>query len=86
MQQLLSPSRTLKEALPTEVLSALKSSYHLDLFRVDRQLVELLEQKSTILDQMRVSCFHFKRLYSTVQESEREVVCQFSNEVAGTCQ
>ena len=39
-----------QETLPTEVISALKSSRHLDLFIDRKQLVQLLEQKSTIHD------------------------------------
>ena len=41
-----------QETLPTEVISALKSSRHLDLFIDRKQLVQLLEQKSTIHDEL----------------------------------
>lgn len=41
-----------QETLPTEVISALKSCRHLDLFVDRKQLVELLEQKSTIFEEL----------------------------------
>ena len=41
-----------QECMPTEVISALKSSHHLDLFIDRKQLVELLERKSTLLDEL----------------------------------
>ena len=70
-----------QESLPTEIITALKSSRHLDLFVDRKQLVELLEQKSTLFYELVASISS-----DTVQESEREAVCRFSTEVARTCQ
>ena len=55
-----------KEDLPTEIVCELKKGRHLDLFNDCRKLVEILEEKSTLLSKLyllRLAMHHCIKFY-----------------------
>ena len=56
-----------KEDLPTEIVCKLKNGHHLDLFSDRRELLEILEGKSTLLSELVVSLeADYASLYKTL--------------------